>query len=123
MTITSALSITERVMPPRSLFVDAPLGHTAGPKHEPTIGRGIVEMALGLFDLGLPSGTVTDSGYRWPSDEWRDDPLGWSRSREDRGFAKPATSAASGKVADTRTERRDEPQYQSDDDRRAAEES
>ncbi len=121
MTITSALSITERVKPPRSLFVDAPLGHTAGPKHEPTIGRGIVEMALGLADLDLPSGTVTDSGYRWPTDEWRDDPLGWSRGREDRGFAKPTRSAASGKVADTRTERSDEPQYQSDDDRRAAE--
>ncbi len=106
-------------MPPRSLFVDAPLGHTAGPKHEPEIGRGIIEMALGLFDLALPSGSITDSGYRWPNDDWRADPLGWSRRRED-GATTAAAKPADAK-ADTRTERSDEPQYQHPADREAAE--
>ncbi len=119
-TLTSALSITERVMPPRSLLVDAPLGHTAGPAREPAAGRGIVEMALGLPWLGLPSGTITDSGYRWPNDTWRADPLGWSRKLEDRGFVVAETS---GRRADTRTERSEHPQYQTDADRRAAERS
>ncbi len=116
-TLTSAMSITERVMPPRSLFVDAPLGHTAGPKHEPDTGRGIVEMALGLVELGLPSGSIVDSGYRWPNDTWRADPLSWSRKREDAGGG---IAAATGS-ADTRTERSDAPQYQTEADRQAAE--
>ncbi|MEZ5375768.1 MAG: hypothetical protein R2733_04590 [Acidimicrobiales bacterium] len=105
-------------MPPRSLFVDAPLGHTAGPKHEPEVGRGIVEMALGLVELDLPSGSIVDSGYRWPNDDWRADPLSWSRKREDAGDA--PSDRPSG---DTRTERSDEPQYQNKADRLAAEAS
>ncbi len=105
-------------MPPRTLFVDAPLGHTAGPMHEPEVGRGIVEMALGLSDAITESGTITDSGYRWPTNGWRAEPLSWSRKREERGFVSSPPSEGS---ADTRTERRDEPQYQTEDDRIAAE--
>lgn len=116
-TISSAFSITQRVMPPRTLFVDAPLGHTAGPKHEPQTGRGIVEMALGLVDVDAPSGTITDSGYRWPTDAWRAEPLSWSRKAEDAGFVKRDDRSGS---ADTRTDRSDEPQFQNDEDRAAA---
>lgn len=139
-TLTSAWSITARVRPPRSVFVDAPLGHTAGPPNEPQVGRGIVEMALGLPVLGLAglsstglssaglgsantdleSGVIVDSGYRWPDDEWRAAPLEWSRSRQERiDTRKPKGDG----VADTRTERSDEPQYQTEADRRAAEAS
>jgi hypothetical protein len=116
-TLTSAWSITERVLTPRALFVDAPLGHTAGPPHEPDVGRGIVEMALGVLDLDLESGAIVDSGYRWPTDDWKAAPLQWSRRSEERSTQRPENAA----TADSRTERSDEPQYQNDDDRRAAE--
>ena len=74
-------------------------------------------MALGLADINAPSGTITDSGYRWPSDAWRTNPLSWSRKAEDSGFVKPTAGSGSN---DTRTERSDEPQFQNDEDRAAA---
>lgn len=46
-------------------------------------------------------------------DDWKADPLGWSRRRQDAA----ATKKPSG---DTRTDRSDEPQYQSADDAEAA---
>lgn len=60
------------------------------------------------------SGQIVDLPWRWRDDEWKADPLSWSRKRQERG----QTGVAAG---DTRTERSPEPRYQHDRDRQAAE--
>lgn len=59
-------------------------------------------------------GTIADLGYRWRDDAWKADPLSWSRKRQSEG----RTGTSGG---DTRSARSDEPRYQTEDDRVAAE--
>ena len=71
-TITSARDITAAVKPPRSLFVDFPLGHQAGRPFEPKLQRSIVVAALRLLDEVTVGGTIKDFPYQWPDgDAWR----------------------------------------------------
>ena len=113
MGLTSALSITESANPPRSVFVDAPLGHTAGPPNDAEAQRHILTDALTAGHALTEPGLVK-LGYRWHHDDWRSDALGWSRKRESSG----THSSPSG---DSREGRSSEPKYQSTDDKTAAE--
>lgn len=61
-------------------------------------------------------GGIADLGYRWSDDDWKADPLSWSRKRQERG-----QSGKSG--GDTRTARSDEPVYQTEADQQAASET
>lgn len=113
--LTSARSITEAANPPRSVFVDLPLGHTAGPPHDPDTQQRIIADVLHLGaamtkpDDGEP-GRLVDLDLRWHDNAWKQNPLSWSRQQEDAG--------ESGMDAgDTRTIRSSEPQWQLDEDR------
>ncbi len=113
MGFTSARTITAAANPPRSAFLDVPLGHTTGGPGDPEGQRRILIDGLSAGVSITEPGTIVDLAYRWRDDDWKADPLSWSRKRQDKGQAgKPA--------GDSRTGRSDEPRYQSDDDRRAA---
>lgn len=114
--ITSARTITAAVKPPRSVFFDAPLGHTAGPPHDPARQREIVRSALDLGVAISEPGDIVDLELRWHHDDWKSAPLEWSR----RGEEEPKSGPRSG-PADTRTARSPSPQYQNEADRHAAE--
>lgn len=74
--MTSAWDITEAVVPPRSVFFHAPLGHTTGP-------AGDVDAQLSLVRAALNAGMTARRGeiVRLPM-KWRDDP-GW----EERAYS------------------------------------
>jgi hypothetical protein len=99
--MTSALDITRAVNPPRAAFLDYPLGHTTGKPNQPDLQRQILRAALLSFESTTVPGAVNMLPFIWSEDE------SW----------KPQAFAG----ADTRTERRDTPQYQCDDDRVRAE--
>ncbi len=100
------------------MFVDLPLGHTAGPPNDPATQQYIVDQALAIgATMNRPTdgrGVIADLPLRWFESDWKASPLSWSRRAQ--------SSGRSGVDAgDTRTSRSAEPQWQSDDDRRAAE--
>ena len=120
--LTSAYSITASVNPPRAAFADLPLGHTAGGPNDPKGQRHLVGGALrAAVAMGEP-GTIVDLGLRWTDDDWKARPLGWRRGRS-RQVADEARRPAHGAPADTRQPRLPDPQYQNDEDRRAAEQT
>lgn len=100
--------------PPRAVFIDLPLGHTAGAPNDPVGQRQLLTDGLVAgFALAGP-GQIVDLPYRWIDDDWKAAPLSWSRAAQDDG-----TSGSS--VGDTRSARQDEPQYRDEADRAAAE--
>ncbi len=105
--LTSALSITRSVNPPRAVFLDFPLGHTAGRPGEFELQRTIMAEALDAFESIDRPGTILELPHRWTEDEaWKDAlerPESGSRTRDDR------------------SERSATPQYQTPEDQRAAE--
>lgn len=114
--LTSARTITARVNPPRATFLDAPLGHTSGPPGAADVQRAIVRRSLELAVSMSTPGTIVDLDLRWHHDDWKEDPLGWSR-RNEHGGGLVTDRAARG---DARTARSDVPHYQSVADRLAA---
>ena len=122
--LTSARSITASANPPRSVFLDAPLGHTSGPVGDPAIQRFIVRHALDAAITMDQPGTIRNLDLHWHHDRWKADPLGWTRRKEDAAATdgKDGTDWSVGeRSGDTRTPRHDAPIYQTDDDRAAAE--
>jgi hypothetical protein len=101
--MSSALDITRSVNPPRAAFLDFPLGHTTGKPNEPGLQRAIVAAALEAFASLREPGSVKMLPFRWSEEEE------WKR-----------TAFAGG---DDRRPRLDAPQYQTEEDRRRAENS
>ena len=99
--MSSALDITRSVNPPRTAFLDFPLGHTTGKPNQPELQRRILLEALSSFDAMTVPGSVSTLPYRWSDDE------GW----KEKAYAE----------GDNRLPRHDTPQYQDDEDRRRAE--
>ncbi|HEV2984819.1 MAG TPA: hypothetical protein VGX46_10535 [Vicinamibacterales bacterium] len=63
--ITLLREVTERVAPPRALFVNRPLGFPLGEALNPSMQRSIITSALGLLALHIPRPALhvfTDSG-------------------------------------------------------------
>ena len=113
MTLTSALSISRSVGTPRSVFLDFPLGHTAGKKHESGMQREVLIEALAAFQEMKEPGEVKTLPFQWSEDEsWRENPMGGGRKEE--------TSNDQG-GSDFRTPRVDIPQYQEPEDKEAFE--
>ncbi len=112
--LTSARTITAAANPPRSIFVDLPLGHTAGLPHDVDGQRRILVEGLEAGHAMTEPGTIHDLPYRYVDDDWKANPMGWSRRRQTSG----QTGGSSG---DSRTGRSPEPVYQKDEDRVAAE--
>ena len=107
MSLTSALSITQSVRPPRSAFLDFPLGHTAGKPNDREGQLRILRRALGALG-SLDAGEVLMLEETWAADDvWKEEVM------------RPDPEDPEG--ADNRTVRHAAPQYQSDGDRAAAE--
>jgi len=99
--LSSAIDITRAVNPPRAAFLDFPLGHTAGKPGDAGLQRSILADALASFDEMTAPGSIRPLPYRWSEDE------GW----KEKAFA----------GGDERLPRHDSPQYQTEDDRKKAE--
>jgi hypothetical protein len=97
------------VNPPRAVFIDFPLGHTAGKPHDEDLQDAIVEAALAAFETMEKPGSIDRLPFHWADDDvWKDSVM---RPRSDGGE----------EHRDDRSERSGEPQYQSEMDRLAAE--
>lgn len=69
-TITGARDITERVCPPRSFFLDFPLGNSVGRPLEPDEQRRILRAVLeGSVEMQVP-GEIRDLDETWPDPDW-----------------------------------------------------
>ena len=86
MCVSSALDVTEAVKPPRSAFVNFPLGHQTGKPHQPELQRAIVRDALRAFESIEEPGTVVTLPYVW--DETDDS---WEDGEYRPGYLKPFT--------------------------------
>lgn len=99
--MASVLDVMKAVNPPRVAFLDYPLGHTAGPSHQPNLQRRIIVEALEAFTSLTEPGQIKNLPFKWPDGtSWEDEVL-------------------SGE--DLRLDRYDSPQYQNEEDRRRAE--
>ena len=100
--VASALDIIEAGRPPRSVFIDYPLGHTVGRPFDPDNQRTIVRGALSAFEAITTPGGIMSLDIRWSdNDNWK-------------------TEMADDNTGDTRAPRDTTPQYQTDEDRIAA---
>jgi hypothetical protein len=114
--LSSARDITAAVGPPRAVFVDFPLGHTAGRVGDPALGRAIVAAAFDRLTVTEPR-SIVDLPHRWAdTDDWKDAVM---RPAAPADPTDPAGSAAAAMV-DDRVERHPTPQYQSPADETAA---
>lgn len=101
LSMTSALSITRSVNPPRAAFLDYPLGRTAGKPLDSGLQQEVVAAALAAFEELATPGSVKMLPFRWSdNDEWKRDAL---------------------QTGDTRGERSSQPVYERRADRRLAE--
>jgi D-proline reductase (dithiol) PrdB len=67
---TNARDITALVKPPRSGFVNVPLGNSVGPPREPGLQREICRDVIRLGGRDDPPGMIADMGYQWPDPQW-----------------------------------------------------
>lgn len=110
LSLTSAWSITAAVKPARAVFVDFPLGHTAGRPHDAASQHAIIDTALAAFATITVPGTIVRSPLTWGEDDaWKDAVM-----------VVPSGTAQADVAADPRGERHAQPQYQSTDDRELA---
>ncbi|MGD0076120.1 MAG: hypothetical protein ABSD31_17540 [Candidatus Binataceae bacterium] len=79
--MTSALDITQAVKPPRSVFLNFPLGHQTGKPNQPELQRQIVRDALECFATIRCPGAIVELPYVWdPNDR------SWEERDYTRGF-------------------------------------
>ena len=109
LSMSSALSITAAVRPPRAVFLDYPLGHTSGKPNEPELQDQILRATLSAFENASTPGEIVELGFPWSDSEaWKADVVkSYSVSGDGSG--------------DNRSERNPEPQYQCEQDRVVAE--
>jgi D-proline reductase (dithiol) PrdB len=67
---SNARDITELVRPPRTGFLDFPLGNSVGRPGEPGEQRAVCADILGLASLSAPAGMIVDLPLRWPDPGW-----------------------------------------------------
>jgi hypothetical protein len=102
MTMSSALDITRAVNPPRAVFTDFPLGHTAGKVFDRRLQREIMIETLTAFETMRTPGSIKLLPFEWSADH------SWKHAGAGEG--------------DNRSARTEEPTYQTDEDKAAAEE-
>jgi hypothetical protein len=113
--LSSALSITTGVGVPRTVFVDYPLGRTAGKPNDADDQYGIVTAAITTLLTAVVPGEVVRLPNRWSDDDrWKEraQRSGWSVD----GLT-PVVASTEG--SDDRAERSDQPQWQTQSDRLA----
>lgn len=90
--------------PPRSVYLDFPLGHTAGKPKGPVTNAAIMRAALDAFTAITEPGAMVRLPFEWAADDaWKDSVM------------RPRSTGAG--HSDQRVERAPDPQYQSEDDR------
>ena len=57
--------VTQRVRPPRAIFLRYPLGHPLGEAFHATQQRTILWDALSALETVTQPGTILEPGYRW----------------------------------------------------------
>ncbi len=102
MCLGSALDIFENGRPPRAIFVDYPLGHSAGKPFDSADQLGIVRAALAGFETMAQPALIQRLPNRWYTQG------GWE------------TEAGRAKGGDTRESRDESPRFQHAADREAA---
>ncbi len=103
--LSSAYSITRAGFVPRAVYLDFPLGRTAGKAGDVAMQRGVVRAALAALRDTEEPGRIVDLPYRWAnSDAWKD------------GVMRPGQGAGKRGRMDDRGERRGTPQYQTEED-------
>jgi hypothetical protein len=100
MTMSSALDITRAVNPPRAVFNDFPLGHTAGKAFDRGLQREIMIETLRAFETMQAPGSIKMMPFEWSAD--------------------PSWKHAGAGEGDNRAERTEEPTYQTEDDKAVA---
>lgn len=107
--MSSAYSITRSVNPPRAVYLDFPLGRTAGKANDKPLQRKIMIDTLSALDSIQVPGTIRELPYQWSVDDaWKDLAM------------RPDPDRSAGH-SDNRIERVASAQYQCDADRAAAE--
>jgi hypothetical protein len=67
--LASARDITASAFPPRALFVNYPLGNTAGRPFDPANQRAIVSQTLDVLETATRPGVIVDTPHRWRQDD------------------------------------------------------
>jgi D-proline reductase (dithiol) PrdB len=115
--LTSAWSITAAVKPPRAVFIDFPLGHTAGRPFDRSSQQFVIDAALDAFTSVREPGAIVPLPLTWTDgDDWKDAATGRGGGASGSGSG----DAPSG-GSDPRSERLGQPQYQCARDRELAE--
>ena len=103
-TLTSARSITQSVNPPRAVYLDYPLGQTAGREGDLAEQKYVMQQALLAVQEMTEPGSIKDLALRWAEDDsWKD------------GVMRPKTPGNSDS-GDDRLGREPTPQYQYPED-------
>lgn len=137
--MSSARDITRAAWPPRSVYLDYPLGRTAGKPHEPELNLQILRDTFAAFENLRVPGSMAHLHYRWSdSDRWKDRVFAPStkaadlpecavpngddsaEAGADAGADSIAETGGGGDYEDDRVERHPTPQYQTDEDAAAA---
>ena len=86
--MTSALDITQSVRPPRSVFVNFPLGHQTGKPQEPGLQRSILLDGLRALETISTPGDIVRLPYVWDERDGS-----WEDSDYRPGYLPPYTRA------------------------------
>ena len=68
--LSGARDISERIRPPRTAFLNYPLGNQTGRPNDPEGQRAVVRDALKLAESVREPGTIVDLPYPWPDPGW-----------------------------------------------------
>ena len=72
MSMSSALSITRAVNPPRAVYLDYPLGYTSGKVHDKDNQMNVMRDTLAAFQSINRPGGVVYLDYEWCEDDsWK----------------------------------------------------
>lgn len=66
--VSTGRDLTELIRPPRSLFVNFPMGNPFGPPGDAATQRRILTTALELAQADVAAGSIIDLPDDWPTD-------------------------------------------------------
>ena len=102
--MSSARSITAAANPPRAVYLDYPLGQTAGRADAPDEQDHVLAAAFSALETMTEPGSIEDLDLEWAAD------AGW------KDHVMRVDPKSPGSANDDRTPRLDTPQYQAADD-------
>ena len=68
--LSGARDISERIRPPRTAFLNYPLGNQTGRPNDPEGQRAVVRDVLKLAESVREPGTIVDLPSQWPDPGW-----------------------------------------------------